>query len=128
MEQIGGNIDPKTRHQLVCINQECIEAVYRKLHRGLLKTEIDDSRMQQALSIMNSSKTPQEAKMKLKQLIAKGAFDPEVTKTIDKVFEREMDECLTYKINQAIRSGRMLPPGKAIKADEFSRKMAQRMK
>lgn len=121
------NIDPKTRYTLFCINQECVVAVYNHLRRGLMKKEVDDSKLQEAMSLLKSSKTSDAAKAKLKQLLKMGAFDPTVEKTIDEAFEHNMDLCLTEKINKAIKSGKLPPPSKGIRQDEFSRRMARRM-
>lgn len=127
-QDFGSNIDPRTRHALLCINQECLDAVFRKLGHGLLQKKMDDNMYQSALEVIRSSKAPAEAREKLKRLLRQGAFDPTFETVIDEDFERNMDDCLTAKINKAIRSGKIPPPSKGVRADEFAHKMARRMK
>ena len=123
-QQIGGNLDATTRRRLICINNECMEQVIRRLRgHSLMKEFLDDTQMQQAMAIMGSSKTPDEVKRKLKAMMAKGAFDPVKQKEVDKLFETELDLCITTKVNAAIRRGELKPP----KHDDFSQKMMRRM-
>lgn len=122
-QQIGGNLDTETRKKLLGINRECISAVYRRLGRSIIKPGAMNSGMEEmVLDYMHSKHLPDQAKMKLRRMIAAGMFTQREADEIDATVERELDECMTMKINKAIKRGELKPP----KRDAFSDRMKKR--
>ncbi len=120
---MGGNLDPKTRHTLLCINKECIDAVYRELGRTIIKPGRENEEMQQLIKdYMNSKNLPEQARMKLRRMVQAGMFSTREADEIDTAVERMLDQCMTAKIERAIREGVLKPP----KRDAFSERMRKR--
>ncbi len=122
-KQIEGNLDPKTREKLLCINKECIDAVYHDLGRTVIMPGKDDGSMEALVKdYMNSKNLPDQARAKLKRMVQAGMFTSREADQIDAKVERELDRCMTAKINRAIKRGELKPP----KRDAFSERMRKR--
>lgn len=120
---MGGNLDPKTREKLLCINRECIDAVYHELGRTVMKPgKQNDGMMELVKDYMNSKNLPEQARMKLRRMVQAGMFSTKEADEIDAKVERELDRCMTAKIDRAIKRGEL----KAPKRDAFSERMRKR--
>lgn len=120
---IGGNLDPKTREKLLCINKECIDAVYHELGRTIIKPGKENEEMKALIKdYMNSKNLPERARLKLRRMVQAGMFSTKEADEIDAIVERELDRCMTAKIDRAIKRGELKPP----KDDAFSRRMRKR--
>lgn len=122
MDQIGGNLDHNTRKKLLCINKECIEAVYHHLKKTVVK-DVPNHVLQNVWDYMQTKSTPAAAKAKLMAMVRSGQFGEAKSQEIDEEVERELNLCMATKINKAIKSGELKPP----KGDAFSKKMEHRM-
>jgi Arc/MetJ-type ribon-helix-helix transcriptional regulator len=120
---IGGNLDPKTREKLLCINKECIDMVYRELGRSVVMPGKVNGGMEELVrDYMNSKHLPEQAKAKLRRMVQAGMFSQRDADEIDATVERELDRCMTLRINKAIKNGELKPP----KRDAFSERMRKR--
>ena len=122
----GGNIDPETRHKLLCINKSCIEDVYRMLGKKLMKPGKENEMEDLVKDYMMSKHLPDQAKEKLRKMVQMGMFNSRQAEEIDGEVERELSLCMDYRINRAIKKGELKPPSKGVHADAFSERMRKR--
>ena len=122
-QQIGGNLDPKTREKLLCINKECIDSVYHELGRTIIRPGKENEEMKELIKdYMKSKNLPERARMKLRRMVQAGMFSTKEADEIDATVERELDRCMSAKIERAIQRGEL----KAPKRDAFSDRMKKR--
>lgn len=124
--EFGANLDPKVRRELHAINLYVFRKACLKFGQ-LIIHKVDDSRYREAEESMRSAATPAEAKRALKNALKMGGFTPVETDEINEKFEAYVDWGLTETINEAIRKGKIPPPSKGVRPDEFTKKMNQRI-
>ncbi len=120
---MGSNIDPETTRELNAINAQCLYEVTHVMKQKLIRHVVNEASLETAERILKSSKSTEDAKRKIKMLVAKGILKKEVTEEINEEFERQMNICLTAKIEKAKKQGRLKPP----KDDPLARRMRQRI-
>ena len=124
MPNIGGGLDPRVRRKLICINNECWDAVSKDVRSGLLKDTTDYATINLAMELLESSHTPEEKKNVLRQLITGGKLSPQKASEINQEFERKLSQCMDVKIKSAIKRGELPPPERN---DPMMRRMNKRI-
>lgn len=109
-------MDRKQQHQVTRVGN----TIPYRLQRALVREEIDDEQMGNAMDILDNKNTSDETKEGINDLIKSEAF-VQRRKVVNKRVEREIDRHITKRIQHEIRSGRLKPA----KHDKFTR-MIQR--
>jgi hypothetical protein len=122
---IGGGLDPRVRHKLVCINNECWDMVAREVRTGLLKDTTDYATLNTAMELLESKRTPEEKKNVLRVMLANGSLRPQKAEEINEIFERKLSACMDVRIKKAIKAGELPPPDRN---DPMMSRMNKRIK
>lgn len=103
-------IDPKSQRTLKALQAECREQVAKHLKREGVTHEVDTFKEEREALTKAAQDNPERAEEIYK--IVNNPIMNKKSEVVDHVYTQELDRCLTVKIKQAQRDGRLRTPSK----------------